>query len=89
MSKIVSADDTTNANAEELGALIFQSALAEYLGEVDEAEAEAFESFVNENQTADDFLERLLSKYPMFEQILQAEVVALKKEIATIVEEGS
>lgn len=66
---------------EELGTLVFQSALMQYIATQSEDEAKIFESFVNQNIESESFLEILFSEYPLFEKFLTAEMQAFQAEI--------
>lgn len=66
---------------EEIGTLVFQSALMQYIATHSDDEAKIFESFVNQNIESESFLEILFSKYPLFEKFLTAEMQAFQAEI--------
>lgn len=66
---------------EEIGTLVFQSALMQYIATQSEDDAKIFESFVNQNIESESFLEILFSKYPLFEKFLTAEMQAFQAEI--------
>jgi hypothetical protein len=61
---------------EEIGTLVFQSALMMFLAEATPAEAEAFESFIEENISSESFIEELCQKFPEFEKLLSSEMNA-------------
>lgn len=71
--------------AEELGTIVFQSALMQYLVSEEEAKTIAFNSFIEDNVNTDSFLEDLCNEYPEFEKLLRAEMSLLQKEITEIV----
>ncbi len=66
---------------EEIGTLVFQSALMQYIATQSEDDAKIFESFVNQNIESESFLEILFSEYPLFEKFLTAEMQAFQAEI--------
>lgn len=66
---------------EEVGTLIFQSALMRYLTEKSESEAETFEIFINSNVGLESFVDALCLEYPEFEKILVEEMSAFRSEI--------
>lgn len=71
--------------AEELGTIVFQSALMQYLVSEDEAQATAFNAFIEAHVETDSFLEDLCNEYPEFEKLLRQEMLLLQKELAEIV----
>lgn len=77
--------------AEEMGTLVFQSALMQFLAEADDEVAVNFEDFVEKNVVAENFIDDLCSAYPDFEQILKDEMILLQAEVKEIItdEEGS
>ncbi len=70
-----------DAYMEEIGTLVFQSALMQYIATHSDDEAKIFESFVNQNIESESFLEILFLKYPLFEKFLTAEMQAFQAEI--------
>lgn len=66
---------------EEIGTLVFQSALMQYMATQSDDDAKIFESFINENIESESFLEILFSEYPLFEKFLTAEMQAFQSEI--------
>lgn len=66
---------------EEVGTLVFQSALMYYLASHDEAGNETFESYVSEHVTSESFMEDLCQEFPEFEQVLLAEMRAFQLEV--------
>ncbi len=82
-------DDSATAEeetyAEELGTIVFQSALMQYLVSEDESQAAAFNAFIESHVETDSFLEDLCNEYPEFEKLLREEMLLLQKELAEIV----
>ena len=70
-----------DAYADEIGTLIFQSALMHYMAVHSTDEVEGFEDFVNKNIESESFLEILFTKYPLFEKFLTAEMKSFQSEI--------
>ncbi len=66
---------------EEIGTLIFQSALMQYIITQSSEDAKTFENFITLNVGSESFLEILFSKYPLFEKFLTAEMEAFEAEI--------
>ena len=66
---------------EEVGTLVFQSALMYYLASHDEAGNDAFESYVSGHVTDESFMEDLCAEFPEFEQVLVAEMRAFQLEV--------
>ncbi len=71
--------------AEELGTIIFQSALMQFLVAEEESQTSAFNSFIEAHVNTDSFLEDLCNEYPEFEKLLREEMSLLQKELAEIV----
>jgi len=65
---------------EEIGVLVFESALVRYLKEVDEATLHFFEQFIEENATNETFMEDLCVAYPDFKAVLEAELKDFKED---------
>jgi hypothetical protein len=74
-------NDDHLAYMEEIGTLIFQSALMQYLSTREEKDAKIFESFVVLNIDNTTFLESLCQEYPDFEIVLKEEILAFQTEI--------
>lgn len=66
---------------EEVGTLIFQSALMLHLSSVTDMEAERFERFVEKHIDTETFVDVLCLEFPQFEKILSAEMRAFNAEI--------
>ena len=71
--------------AEELGTIVFQSALMKYLVTQDESKATTFNTFIEAYIGTETFLEDLCNEYPEFEKILREEMLLLQKELEEIV----
>lgn len=69
---------------EEVGTLVFQSALMKFIFVSDDAQVELFENFINENVSSDSFIEILCAQYPEFETILVSEMNAFQAEAILI-----
>ncbi len=85
LSKLFVFEDTESdahlAYMEEIGTLIFQSALMQYLSLLEENRAKIFESFILLNIDKETFLDLLCQEYPDFEEVLTEEMIAFKSEI--------
>jgi hypothetical protein len=66
---------------EEVGTLVFQSALMKYLAIESEKTAREFETFINLNIGSDDFMESLCTSYPLFNEMLNTEMNAFRSEM--------
>ena len=71
--------------AEELGTIVFQSALMQFLVSEEESQTSAFSAFIEAHVNTDSFLEDLCNEYPEFEKLLREEMLLLQKEIVEIV----
>ncbi len=69
---------------EEIGNLVFQSALLRFLVEKEEAEAAEFEKFIEEHADEDDMIVSLFSQYPEFEKVFEEELKNLSKEMSSM-----
>jgi hypothetical protein len=69
---------------EEMGTLVFQSALMQQMTIFSEAEAKSFEDFINNNIAEDSFIDALCAEYPSFQQLLLKEMSALSSEVKEI-----
>lgn len=71
--------------AEEVGAIVFQSALMQFLAEADEEKSLAFEKYVEENAEAETFMDDLCNQFPEFEELLKQEMIILQEEMKEII----
>lgn len=69
---------------EEVGTLIFQSALMRYLSSESEEVAREFETYINLQVGSEKFIENLCTKYPNFSEILNFEMLAFKSELESL-----
>ncbi len=92
-------DNTTNPDeevanhdevefTEEIGNLVFQSALMQFLAEEEAETAERFEAFVETHVAEENFIEVLCAEYPKFRDLLQQEIAVLQSEIKEVTEES-
>jgi hypothetical protein len=65
---------------EEVGTLVFQSALMQYIFANEESKIEEFEKFISDNVGSDSFMDSLCAEYPDFEKILRDEMIAFQTE---------
>lgn len=78
-------DEEQKTFAEEMGTLVFQSALMQFLSEAEDAVAVDFEKFVEENVVEENFIDELCATYPDFEQLLKNEMMLLQEEVSEII----
>jgi hypothetical protein len=69
---------------EEVGTLVFQSALMRYLQGTDESKSDDFEKFVESHVGSESFMDELCTAYPDFEEILKNEMQAFVEEAQTL-----
>ena len=69
---------------EEVGTLIFQSALMKYLVTESEEVTREFETYINLQIGSESFIENLCTKYPGFAEILNFEMRAFKSELESL-----
>lgn len=69
----------------EVGILIFQSALTKYLAIASDNEAREFEAFMNLQINSEDFFEKIQKTYPDFGIFLEEEARALNDEMNSVV----
>lgn len=74
-------DEVGASLMEEVGTLVFQSALMYYLAAHSEEEASLFETYVAAHVTTDSFIDDLCVEFPEFEQVLLAEIHAFRVEV--------
>lgn len=65
----------------EVGSLLIQSSLMYFLASLEDDESERFEAYIEQNVADENFIDNLCRDYPLFEQILMAEMESLKNEI--------
>ncbi len=70
----------------EVGNLVFQSALMKYIAISSEAEVKEFEAFINLQVNSENFFEGLMT-YPEFGLILKEEAQALNDEMRQLLNE--
>ncbi len=66
---------------EEVGTLIFQSALMQHLSTVTDIEAERFERFIETHIDSETFVDVLCLEFPLFEKVLTSEMRAFNSEM--------
>lgn len=69
---------------EEIGTLVFQSALMKYLVVESEETVREFETYINLQIGSNNFIETLCKKYPSFGEILNSEMLAFKSELQSL-----
>lgn len=73
--------------AEEIGVLVFQSALMRFVAEREESTIASFQVYINENAEQEDFMITLCETYPDFEQILLDEMIILDQELRSVTDQ--
>jgi len=69
----------------EVGTLVFQSALTKYLAVASEEAVREFETFINLQVNSEKFFENLQNSFPEFGAFLEEEALALNEEMKTFV----
>ncbi len=82
-------DSDTEELAEELGSIVFESALMQYLADAEEGETKAFEAYVDEHVSEDNFLEELCEKFPAFKECLGTEMAVMQADVKEITSGGN
>jgi hypothetical protein len=77
----VQAEDTPPQFIEEVGTIIFQSALMQMIVGLSDDEAQQFEYFLRDRVAHETFIEEVCAEFPLFEKILDAEMRAFQAEI--------
>ncbi len=77
-------DEQQQLFLEEVGTVVFQSALMKYLAVETEEVASEFETFINLQVGSPDFIESLCLKYPSFGEALNEEITAFTAEINSL-----
>lgn len=66
---------------EDLGELVFESALLQYTVDASEAELGKFEAYVEHHSEEENFMENLCAKFSEFEKLLVTEIKLLEAEM--------
>jgi hypothetical protein len=69
---------------EEVGTLVFQSALMRYLQVTEAGEAAAFETFVDAHVASESFMDELCAEYPEFRSLLTDEMAAFREDVNSL-----
>jgi len=81
-------DETKTEEAEkfleEVGTLVFQSALMRYLAAHTDTEATTFENYVEEHVAQSSFMDDLCAEYPEFENYLKEEMIAFASDVQSL-----
>ena len=78
------ASDESRLFTDEVGTLVFQSALMKYLATEEEGVAREFETYINLQVGSEKFIENLCIKYPAFGQILNTEMLAFMSKFKSL-----
>ncbi len=70
---------------ERFGILIIESAVGRLLLALTDKKVEELELYLNVHQDIEDVFEYLLNNYPVFEDIVEEEIVALQGEAAAVI----
>lgn len=76
--------DESRLFTEEIGTLVFQSALMKYLASESEEVTREFETYINLQVGSEKFIENLCTKYPVFGEILNTEMLAFVSEFKSL-----
>ncbi len=68
---------------EEVGTLVFQSALMRYYS-LHEEETKTFDAFIESHVSHESFMEELCAEYPDFEKLLVSEMQAFTKNVEAL-----
>lgn len=71
--------------AEEIGDVVFQTALLQFLATLEEEAVNEFENFLKAIADKEDFMEQLFARYPELADILISESESLEIDIKEIV----
>jgi hypothetical protein len=81
-------DETKSEEAEkfleEVGTLVFQSALMRYFASHTDEESDTFESYVEEHVEQPSFMDDLCLEYPEFENFLKEEMMAFTSDARSL-----
>jgi len=66
---------------EEVGTLVFQSALMRYLAEQTTSKGDNFENFIQTHVASETFIDELCRDYPEFEKLLNREMESFCNEV--------
>lgn len=80
---------TDEAYVEEVGALVFESALMQYFADSEEDQIEVFESYVTENAASETFMTDLCDRFPEFEKLLIQEMEILNNDLTSVYPEAA
>ncbi|KKT79156.1 MAG: hypothetical protein UW75_C0024G0004 [Parcubacteria group bacterium GW2011_GWF2_44_8] len=69
---------------EEVGTLVFQSALMRYLAAHTDEESSVFEVYVEEHVAQPSFMDDLCLEYPEFENFLKEEMMAFSSDVHSL-----
>lgn len=78
---VTSEEAEENAFRDEVGELIFQSALLRFVAEAEPEVVARFESYVSAHVEEEDFLVTLAALYPRFQDLLTEEAGLLEREL--------
>jgi hypothetical protein len=79
-------DDAVVAFVEEAGLAAFESALIQYLADIEEEAAEKFEKYIETHSEADTFIEDLCADYSDFAALLKEEITELQADLKELSE---
>jgi len=72
------------AYMEEIGTLVFQSALMRFLVSESDEVAQSFENFIEKNVDSETFMQDLATEYPSFGQVLEEEMTAFSNQMKSL-----
>ncbi len=77
----IGAAENNEELIEEVGTLVFQSALMYYMAAHTDEEVDVFERYVVGHVETESFMDDLCSEFPEFEQVLMVEMRAFQQEV--------
>lgn len=75
---------TDEVYVEEVGALVFESAIIQYFADSDKDQIEVFESYVTKNAAGETFMIDLCANFPEFEKLLIQEMEILNNDLTSV-----
>ncbi len=70
--------------AEEIGTLVFESAIMRFVAEQDDIMVQTFQDYVTAKAAQEDFMLTLCEAFPDFEEILLDEMIVLDQELRLV-----
>tara|TARA_B100000508_G_scaffold74109_2_gene57714 strand:- start:8274 stop:8543 length:270 start_codon:yes stop_codon:yes gene_type:complete len=77
-------NQTDELFAEEIGAIVMESAALKFLSTIEPDQQEEFQNFVEANAAEEDLIEKIGQKYPTFLEVLQSEVESMQNDLENV-----